>query len=38
MKYRNPADKSQTWADMGRKPAWLKEALAAGKRLEELAV
>jgi DNA-binding protein H-NS len=35
VKYRNPADASQTWTGMGRKPGWLVEALASGKTLEE---
>jgi DNA-binding protein H-NS len=38
VKYRNPADVSQTWTGMGRKPGWLVEALASGKRIEEFAV
>jgi DNA-binding protein H-NS len=37
VKYRNPADASQTWTGMGRKPGWLVEALASGKKLEEFA-
>jgi DNA-binding protein H-NS len=38
VKYRNPADASQTWTGAGRQPAWLKEALAAGKTLADFAV
>jgi DNA-binding protein H-NS len=38
VKYRNPADFSQTWAGTGRKPAWLVEALASGQTLEDFAV
>jgi DNA-binding protein H-NS len=38
VKYRNPADSSQTWTGMGRKPGWLVEAIASGKTLEEFAV
>jgi DNA-binding protein H-NS len=37
VKYRNPANFSQTWSGTGRKPAWLVEALASGKTLEDLA-
>jgi len=37
VKYRNPDDPSQTWSGRGRKPNWLNEALAKGKRLEDLA-
>jgi DNA-binding protein H-NS len=36
-KYRNPADASQTWTGRGRKPNWLVEALAAGKKLDSFA-
>ena len=38
VKYRNPDNASQTWAGTGRKPAWIVEALASGKTLEELTV
>ena len=38
VKYRNPADASQTWTGKGRKPRWLVEQLAAGKRLEDFEV
>lgn len=37
-KYANPADKSQTWTGRGRKPNWIKSALAAGKSLDEFAI
>jgi DNA-binding protein H-NS len=37
-KYRNPADPTQTWSGNGRKPAWLIEALASGKTLEDFEV
>jgi DNA-binding protein H-NS len=37
-KYRNPANPSQTWTGRGRKPGWVTAHLAAGKRLEELAI
>ncbi len=37
-KYRNPEDKSQTWSGRGRQPVWYKEALAAGKSPDELAI
>lgn len=32
-KYRNPADRSQTWAGRGNQPRWLKAALKGGKKL-----
>lgn len=37
-KYRNPADKSQTWAGRGLKPKWVTAALKQGKKLEDLAI
>lgn len=37
-KYRNPADPSQTWSGRGRKPAWIKEAEAAGRPLSDFAI
>lgn len=35
-KYKN--EKGETWTGKGRKPAWVVEALASGKTLEELLV
>ncbi|MEQ8366821.1 MAG: H-NS histone family protein [Roseicyclus sp.] len=37
-KYANPADVSQTWTGRGRQPQWIKDALAAGKPLESMAI
>lgn len=37
-KYANPADPSKTWTGRGRQPNWVKEALAAGKSLDEFAI
>lgn len=37
-KYRNPHDPKKTWTGRGRQPAWIKEALAEGKSLEDLAI
>lgn len=37
-KYANPADPTQTWTGRGRQPAWVKEALAAGKSLDAMAL
>ena len=37
-KYRNPANADQTWSGRGRQPAWVKEALAKGKKMDDLAV
>ncbi|MGP1356897.1 H-NS histone family protein [Roseicyclus sp.] len=37
-KYANPADPDQTWTGRGRQPTWVKDALAKGKNLEDLAL
>lgn len=37
-KYRNPDNHEQTWAGVGPKTQWLKDALAAGRKLEEFEV
>lgn len=37
-KYRNPEDRTQSWAGRGKKPRWLSAALKAGKKLESFAV
>ena len=37
-KYRNPANPAQTWNGRGPKPKWFKEALAAGKTVQQLAI
>jgi DNA-binding protein H-NS len=37
-KYRHPDDPSLTWSGRGKRPAWVNEALAAGKSLEDLAI
>lgn len=37
-KYANPANKSDTWSGRGRKPRWFIDALAKGKKPEDLAV
>lgn len=36
-KYRNPDNPDLTWSGRGKRPAWINEALAAGKTLEDLA-
>ncbi|MHB1944288.1 MAG: H-NS histone family protein [Metallibacterium sp.] len=36
VKYRNPANKEQTWAGRGKRPRWFHEALAAGKKEKDL--
>jgi len=37
-KYANPADSSQTWTGRGRQPQWIKDALGAGKSLDDMAI
>ncbi|HZF10056.1 MAG TPA: H-NS histone family protein [Thermoanaerobaculia bacterium] len=37
-KYRHPDDPNLTWSGRGKRPAWVNEALSAGKSLDELAV
>jgi len=37
-KYANPADKSDTWSGRGRKPRWFSDALAKGKKPQDLAI
>lgn len=37
-KYRNPEDPRKTWTGRGRQPAWIKDALAEGKSLDELVI
>ena len=38
VKYRNPKDSTQTWSGRGRKPKWLTEAEAKGRKIAEFAV
>ena len=37
-KYANPANAADTWSGRGRKPRWFSEALARGKKPEDLAI
>jgi DNA-binding protein H-NS len=37
-KYRNPANKSETWAGRGVRPRWLQAALKKGRKIEEFAI
>jgi len=37
-KYVNPGNPAQTWTGRGRQPQWLKDALAAGKSLEDMTI
>ena len=37
-KYRNPDDPEKTWSGKGRKPGWIVEGLASGKKLEDFAI
>ena len=36
--YRNPCNSAETWTGKGRQPKWVRESLAAGVRLEDLAL
>ncbi len=36
--YRNPRNSAETWTGRGRQPKWLREALARGMRLADLAI
>jgi DNA-binding protein H-NS len=38
IKYRNPANPSQTWTGRGKQPNWLKEAMEKGASKEEFAI
>jgi DNA-binding protein H-NS len=37
-KYRNPANKSETWAGRGVRPRWLQAALKKGHKIDEFAI
>lgn len=37
-KYRNPANHLQTWTGRGKHPHWVRDALASGKSLSDLAI
>jgi DNA-binding protein H-NS len=37
-KYCNPDKPSETWSGRGKKPAWVENALASGKSLEDLRI
>ncbi|MFO1160426.1 MAG: H-NS histone family protein [Reyranellaceae bacterium] len=37
-KYRNPADRSETWTGRGLKPRWMVAAMKSGKKLEDFAI
>ncbi len=37
-KYANPANPADTWSGRGRKPRWFTEALAQGKKPEDMAI
>jgi DNA-binding protein H-NS len=37
-KYRNPKDRSETWAGRGATPRWLRAMLKSGHKLEEFAI
>jgi DNA-binding protein H-NS len=37
-KYRNPANRSETWAGRGLRPRWLRAAIKAGKKLDDFRI
>jgi DNA-binding protein H-NS len=37
-RYRNPADRSQTWTGRGRQPKWIADALANGESLDDFRI
>jgi DNA-binding protein H-NS len=37
-KYRNPANRAETWAGRGLRPRWLAAAIKTGKKLEDFAI
>jgi DNA-binding protein H-NS len=37
-KYRNPANRSETWAGRGARPRWLQAALKEGRKIEDFAI
>lgn len=37
-RFRHPDEPSLTWSGRGKRPAWVTEALASGKSLEDLAI
>ncbi len=38
IKYRNTDNNEETWTGRGRKPTWLVDALASGRKLEDFAI
>lgn len=38
VKFRHPKDESLTWSGRGKRPNWLQDELAKGKKLEDFAV
>lgn len=38
IRFRNPANPTQTWTGRGKRPRWLQQALEQGARLEDFAV
>lgn len=38
VKYRDPANSSNTWTGRGKRPLWLQDALSKGAKLEDFAV
>lgn len=36
--FRNPSNSAETWTGKGKQPKWVRDALARGKRLEDLTI
>jgi DNA-binding protein H-NS len=37
-KFRNPRDAAETWSGRGKRPRWVTEQLALGKRMDDLKI
>ncbi|HHW4669990.1 MAG TPA: H-NS histone family protein [Xylella fastidiosa subsp. multiplex] len=37
-KYRNPSNKDEVWAGRGKRPRWLTELVASGKKIEDFLI
>jgi DNA-binding protein H-NS len=37
-KYRNPSNRSETWAGRGKQPRWVTNLLKSGKRIDDLRI
>jgi DNA-binding protein H-NS len=37
-KYRNPSNRSETWAGRGKQPGWVRKLLRSGKRIDDFCI